>query len=678
MKETTEGREGKPCEIGTGRENSEKKSYLFTSPICFFMKTNHPAVLFLLILFCLKGAFAQTALRATPQEVDSLKSELLHSKTDTAKLTIRYWLGVKSLLLRTSYWDSLIADARYYHLPELERKALYSLGNACFYLGFYDKAFTYCNLSYKMAQQNKDTAGMFPPLLRLSRLFYVKNEIKKALAYSQMAIRLAQRKHDTLNLANAFHEESLCYFSWHDISKAMPLHLQCLKLYKKLKYERGIAESLLSLGSDYQILNMQTARNDYMMLKCGYYFACKKYTDLFGDDFISVDINNSIASAYQSIHHLDSALKYCSKAYKIALRTKSNLYIVRTMVTSISINYQIHKNHEALKTAEAALRIADSTGFTLQLLEIAGLSKLVYLSLGNYKRAFDMQQLYDELKDTLSNENYRKHILKKEFNYNLEKKENENRILELELRQNKYLLAGMLLLVVFILSTAYLLLHQNKLKSEQQNFHLEQKVLSLQMNPHFIFNSLQAIQSIVLKEDKKKAERYLGFFARVMRNVLENSRVETISLQKEIHLLDDYLRLQQLRFDHRFDYVIKTDETIDLENTFVAPMLAQPFIENAVEHGLRGIKSGGLISVAYTFKKDAVVLEITDNGTGIREYDTIKNHRSLAIDITQERIALMNKKTKVKAFFSIGEAFPESPGRKGVKVIFILPQMVQE
>jgi LytS/YehU family sensor histidine kinase len=154
--------------------------------------------------------------------------------------------------------------------------------------------------------------------------------------------------------------------------------------------------------------------------------------------------------------------------------------------------------------------------------------------------------------------------------------------------------------------------------------------------------------------------------------VLENSRLEAIPLRKELTLLENYLQLQKLRFETEFDYTINVDESIDTDGTFIPPMLAQPFIENALEHGLNGA-TRGLIEINFRVEKDHLLLEIKDNGLGIVPGNPgIKGHSSLATVITKERIELMNKKSKTAIVFAIGDAYPGQEN-KGVRVSFNIP-----
>jgi len=600
---------------------------------------------------------------AQPGKLNTLKLQLTNAKSDSQKVRLRYEIGIACPVLRTSYWDSLLTDARACHLRSIEGRALQGLGRLYLVNNFHARALNNFMQSYRIALETGDTAAVFAPLTSISRLFYIKNEIRRALDYCYRGMELAEFRHDTLNMANCLFEESLCYFSNKDLNRAIALQLRCLKLYSQLGNNRGIAESLLSLGADYYGLHQ------YNLMQ-GYYLECKKYTDLFGDDFISVDVNNALASAYNNLNQWDSCYKYACKSYQIARRCKSNLYTVRAMGELATALYAKGERAKGRMMGETALKIAKTTGFTLQLANFSGILKKFYLSEHNYKKALEMEELYTAATAKLVNQQ----ALEKEFDHHLELKENENQLLTLELRQNRYILAGLAIVAVLILVITYLFFRQQKLRNEQESTLLEQKLLRTQMNPHFIFNSLQAVQSFIVGHDVKEALRYLSSFAKVIRHVLENSRADSIALDQEIDLLKNYLYLQQLRFGQRFSYSIHIDEAINGSRLLIPPMLLQPFIENAVEHGMYDIQSGGILRISYRLDKQFLYIEIVDNGYGM-SYKPLeaKKHRSLALEITRERIALMNKRGKIHASFTISDAFPNEKDHKGVKVSFRFP-----
>jgi len=187
---------------------------------------------------------------------------------------------------------------------------------------------------------------------------------------------------------------------------------------------------------------------------------------------------------------------------------------------------------------------------------------------------------------------------------------------------------------------------------EKQVFELEQKALRLQMNPHFIFNSLNAIQNFVLINDTDKAVNYLAKFSHLMRMILANSTASFITLKDELKALTYYMDLEKLRFDNKFDYLITRDPSIDEEFVEIPPMLFQPYVENAIIHGFVNSPMPGLLDISLKRMSAGTLLcVIEDNGIGrekaieIREKSGIKR-QPRGMSITQERIEIFNKQSR--------------------------------
>lgn len=184
---------------------------------------------------------------------------------------------------------------------------------------------------------------------------------------------------------------------------------------------------------------------------------------------------------------------------------------------------------------------------------------------------------------------------------------------------------------------------------EKQVFELEQKALRLQMNPHFMFNSLNAIQNFVLANDTDKAVNYLAKFSHLMRMILANSTAALITLKDELKSLTYYIDLEKLRFDDKFDYVINRDPSIDEEFIEIPPMLFQPYVENAIIHGLVNSNKRGFLEISIKQMKQGVLLcSVRDNGIGREKAIEIKNASGIkrqpkGMMITQERIEVFNQ-----------------------------------
>ena len=214
------------------------------------------------------------------------------------------------------------------------------------------------------------------------------------------------------------------------------------------------------------------------------------------------------------------------------------------------------------------------------------------------------------------------------------------------------LLAGMSLLILWGLKK-----FKTNVEWKSNIFRVEQEALLAQMNPHFIFNSLNSLQKYILANDQESARSYLQKFARLMRKVLENSSQSFITLSEEIETLDLYLELESLRFDNGFDYEINVedDEILHIE---IPTMLLHPFVENAVWHGLMNKENRGKINLRFAeINKKFILCEIEDNGIGrkraaeLKSKDRVK-YKSKGTEIVRKRIELMNLKSRRKITWS--------------------------
>jgi LytS/YehU family sensor histidine kinase len=218
---------------------------------------------------------------------------------------------------------------------------------------------------------------------------------------------------------------------------------------------------------------------------------------------------------------------------------------------------------------------------------------------------------------------------------------------------------------------------ERRLATEHINS-LRQKVLRSQMNPHFIFNSLNAIQSYVLKNDAPQAVKYLNSFARLIRMILDSSRYDYITLAKEIKILEYYLELQQLRFGDKFIYQLEIDKNLDIEGLLIPAMLAQPFIENSIEHGLQHLEDKGKVKISFVKVKNSVVFKVVDNGIGREASYKIQEkiqHKdtSLSTQLFKERLYTLNKFSGKKITYNIVDLKDDAGVAKGTMVIINLP-----
>jgi ligand-binding sensor domain-containing protein len=198
------------------------------------------------------------------------------------------------------------------------------------------------------------------------------------------------------------------------------------------------------------------------------------------------------------------------------------------------------------------------------------------------------------------------------------------------------------------------LVQQEKIKGilKRKIKDMEMQTLRSQMNPHFIFNTMNSINSYIIQNQKEIASDYLTRFSKLMRNILDLSKQEFVALNKEIETLCLYLELEALRLENKFDYSIVIDQDIDQENTPIPPLIIQPFVENAIWHGIHNKKTQGTICIAIkNISKNQIEITIEDDGIGRKAAGLLKtqqvNHKSYGIDITMNRLQLLDIKNKV-------------------------------
>jgi LytS/YehU family sensor histidine kinase len=236
-------------------------------------------------------------------------------------------------------------------------------------------------------------------------------------------------------------------------------------------------------------------------------------------------------------------------------------------------------------------------------------------------------------------------------------------------------------LVLVIILMALLFIRQNKIRAEHKTVVLEQKLLRLQMNPHFIFNALSNILNFISRKDTTNAATYLTTFSSLLRTTLESSREDYVLLADEIKSIKNYLDLQLLRYENKFTYSMEVDEEIDLESAIIPPMLIQPFIENAIEHGIRHKVGKGHVFVRFRLVDKKIICEVEDDGVGREkaweaEYQKRKTHKSLATDIITDRIQALNKKLKQKIMLTIIDLKTDADEPMGTRVVLDLPYLL--
>jgi len=375
-------------------------------------------------------------------------------------------------------------------------------------------------------------------------------------------------------------------------------------------------------------------------------------------------------------------------------------------ITSQQINYKIanayvaqDKYDEAIPYLEESIKEANIEDDLIVQKDATRKLSEIYRDKGDYSKAFETYQKYVAIVDTLYLR--KEQEISRASRFNREIAASQGRITglekERELTQSKYDLAvteqqlamesnkrqkwiiySLVLGMVLTALAAYFFYRSNRQQQYANNL-LALKSLRSQMNPHFIFNALNSVNNYIAKNDERSANRYLSEFSTLMRSVLENSEEDFISLSRELELLELYVKLEHSRFPEKFDYTINLDEQIDTEAFQIPPMLLQPYIENAIWHGLRYKEEKGFLNIEIEQEEaDVIQIRITDNGIGrkrSRELKTTnqKNQSSKGMGNIKKRIAILNSMYKDKVMVSVKDLNKDTTG---TRVILTLRKVV--
>lgn len=403
------------------------------------------------------------------------------------------------------------------------------------------------------------------------------------------------------------------------------------------------------------------------------YNECKKINWQTG---IAVSLQN-IGGVYANLNKFGQALSYYQQAIEISEQQKnpgntSSLYLeIAKCYADSSVKFL----PLAIEYAEKAYQLVKNRDFINEEMKTTAFLSKHYARAGNYKEAYEMQLLSRSLNDSILSNEHKKSVEELENKFQSEAKGRQIEKLNAENRFNRLTIRWGVAVVVLLLLSVVLFINYLRKKNIMARNELEQKLLRSQMNPHFIFNALAAIQNFMLKNDPKKAAGYLGSFSALSRSVLTNSAKETVSLEEEIKMLKDYIELEKLRMQDCFDYQIIYDENEELDFIKIPPMMIQPFVENAIKHGLASIKSGGLLKLTIVCHENHITAEVTDNGVGIgnAQPESGKKHKSMAMSIFEKRRNLLESKYKKNLSFAINNLLTGKQNESGTQITITLP-----
>ena len=632
-----------------------------------------------------------TVVQAQDKVLDSLQNELKKAKNDIDKTIV------------------LNAIADQYKYSDPTKMAAY--GNQALLLAK--------KIKYKVEEGNA--------YLNIGTSNIILGDYKKALdnfilakAIFEENITASTKKEVAQGLAKAYGSMGIVFSEQSNYAKALEYYLKSVKIYEELKDESKCSKIYNNIGVVYK-----SQSSDFKALE--YFIKAQKIQDKLQDVNVGITLTN-IANIYLKQNSLDKASEYYTLAKK-ALEKNPNpralgewynnkgLYfkeknqdndavsswnnaidtfqsiddkfgLADTYIFLGEFYLQENQLDEALFNTNKALTLATEINVLEQKAASEKLLSEIYTKKGNSNLALEHFQKYSVAKDSLTNEENIRRSVEASMNYEFEKKEllqkeeNDKRelLLKEEAKSSKLKLIFGALIALLLFGIGFLIYNRTQLKKtltlQKELAEYEQKALHLQMNPHFVFNCLGSISSFIVQNGTDSAIKYLSKFSKLMRLTLEYSKESLIPIDKEIESLQNYLELEQLRFNHKFNFNIQKSADIE-DDVALPPLLIQPFVENAIIHGVIPKKEMGNVTIDFSIKDDSLICTILDDGIGINQSklnkeNSVVAHKSMALDIITKRLEMIASSTSKKATIKI-EELTENNEIKGTKVILQLP-----
>ncbi|MCT4583011.1 MAG: tetratricopeptide repeat protein [Flavobacteriales bacterium] len=599
------------------------------------------------------------------------------------------------------------------------------IGESYFYKNQIDSALFIMKECVSLSKTNNNLETLASNLNNLSYIYQILGNDSLAFEYIQASIPVKKQiPNNAKSLSTSYNNLGNIHEKRGEYSPAFKNYFISLKIRDSLKDYRGMGNVLNNIANLYQNTGNSTNALHYFSQSTQARVKAKDSLGLCNN-------YNNIGSIYHQQKKYDSAISYYLKAlqviewhnknrlshptpgqdlYAITLTNLADLYAQQgdskkaielhlkaielketyQYIPSENLGFsyyhlgQLYFNNNDFNKAE---QYAQKGMLLLNKLNSPKLSNMItylmsqiYINKGDYKKGYEMLHLSTQMKDSMVNANLISEAANRSARFKYEQKQLIDSLKAIEkerLNVEKFKtqaaknssqkilyisLATFIILVILI----YSIIQRNK--SAQKILKLKHQTLQLQINPHFFFNALNAISNYIGSNQPFIAKQYLAKFSKVMRSSLENVQQELISLEEELIFTKNYMEIEKLQ--HRnFEYSITIADQIETETVMLPPTIFQPFIENAILHGFieKTEEHKGLISINIKAKNNQILFEIIDNGVGLSMPKKERDHQSLAISITTNRLQLFTKN-------SAALKITNHPQHSGVLVSFAIPQ----
>ena len=550
--------------------------------------------------------------------------------------------------------------------------------------GDYLKAIYYHQKAYDVAKEIGDIHSEIYSLNMMGVGYRRMDAVKSALEYHNKALNLAQNSAEKdegiyKNIAISHNSIGNIYLLLQRDDLALKHFLEALKIEQKYNNTLGLAINFHNIGSIYE-----RKGDDEKALK--YYKKSLLYNEQIHSKVGQIICNTSIGNLLLKKGKTVEAVEIIKPNLDVAEKIGDAYYLSEVYVNLGKAYLQAGQYKKAEENISKALQIALDKKIPSVAQEAYNQYSVLKEKQGKYKEALFYHKKFNEKQNEVLNEKNRQLVsdvvikqIKLENKQKMEALGEENLIVKKKLKRTTKSFYFTLLFLVFIIVLGGIFYKYYQLHNQRKLMNLEQDLLRARMNPHFIFNSLNSLKMFIIQQKTKEAVVYLSTFSKLVRTILQSTIDKETTLKDEIETIKKYVSIENIRFSNQINFEINVSDRLNLNELLIPPLLTQPFIENALWHGLSP-KEGEKNLTINIFPQDDeyFIIEIIDNGIGrkrageIRETRTFKRN-SVGIKLSEERLRHFTKKISAGYKLEFEDLFDEDGQPAGTKVIIVIP-----
>lgn len=522
-----------------------------------------------------------------------------------------------------------------------------------------------------------------------AQIYYLKGrqldrvgKLEQAVMMYQLCISQAEKVNYDLKIMDV-------YFNLGYVHKLLGNIQQSIKSFEKsLEYSLSLQDTsymvynhvfIAGVYNEMAVEDQSEERKDYLASAATQLTLAENLAISRNDAYELELLFYELAQYQMASENYPAAIKYIDLCRNETAKTNNFETEIPTYSLASDSYYKMGQYGKALEEAKIGIHLTKEKASLIHLTGLYESACAAAEKLGNMELALNYSKKYISVNDSLRNETVIKSVNDLQTKYETEKKEAEiaslkqaSEIQSLRLKQRNLIIVFSLLAFVFIVVVILNVNRQRNVAKRKKQIEVEQRFLRSQLNPHFISNALVAVQSSLMENNVDDASTYLDTFSRLMRDILENSREELISIEDEVNMLSGYLEINKKRLKGQIEYTVVVEENIDSDFDQVPPMLIQPFIENSIDHGMPPKDQKMKIGIQFSKVKDTIMAVIKDNGGGLKT-NSNSGKRSLSTQIIKERIDLLNQSSKEKITLNMENWTDELGSIQGLKVVLSLP-----